>query len=158
MFSLFRSPPFSDPVLGTFERSHGRWRGRLVLAGRSLALAIAGTRGAPDANALAVAKLLPTVWSASSESVARALIEHLEPYRESVAVGEADPPSRPLPVITQPVDVWRFVELQAVSVAPLGGKLMSEVALAAIWDEEHTLGARFEGTTFVELNGSILAE
>jgi hypothetical protein len=30
--------------------------------------------------------------------------------------------------------------------------------LAATWDEEHTLGARFEGMSFVELNGSILPE
>lgn len=158
MFGLFRSRPFSDPVLGVLERSRGRWRGRLVLAGKPLPLALAGASDAPDADALAVAKLLPDVWSTNRESVARALIEHLEPYREAVAAGEVDPPSRPLPVITQPADVWQFVELQSASVTPLGGKLVSEVGLAAIWDEEHTLGARFEGVAFVELNGSILAE
>lgn len=158
MLSLFRSPPFIDPALGSFERSRGRWRGRLVLEGKSLPLAIVGGRAAPDSNALAVAKLLPAAWSTNRESMARALMEHLAPYRESVAAGEADPPSHPLPVITQPGDVWPFVELQSASVTPLGGKLTAEVALAATWDEEHTLGARFEGAVFVELNGSILPE
>ena len=158
MFGLFRSPSFNDPVLGDFERSRGRWRGTLVLVGKPLPLALAGTRGAPNADALAAAKLLPATWSSNSEAVARALIEHLEPYREAVAAGELEPPSRPLPVITQPAEVWQFVELQSTSVVPLGGKLVSEVALATAWDEEHTLGARFDQAAFVELNGSILAE
>lgn len=32
-----------------------------------------------------------------------------------------------------------------------------EWGLAVAWDEEHTLGARFEGGELVELNGSVLA-
>ena len=158
MFGFLRSSPFNDPQLGAFERSRGRWRGSLVLSGKALPLAVAGTRGAPDAAALAIAKELPTVWSANRESVGRALVEQLAPYREAVDAGEADPPSRPLPDITQPVDVWQFVQLRSASVTWLGRKLVSEVALAAAWDEEHTLGARFEGALFIELNGSILPE
>ena len=92
MFGLFRSPPFNDPDLGLFERSRGRWRGQIVLAGKPLRLAVAGAHGAPDAQALAVAKLLPAIWSSNREAVARALIEHLEPYREAVAAGEVEPP------------------------------------------------------------------
>ena len=158
MFGLFRSPPFNDPDLGLFERSRGRWRGQIVLAGKPLRLAVAGAHGAPDAQALAVAKLLPAIWSSNREAVARALIEHLEPYREAVAAGEVEPPNRPLPVIPQPVDVWQFVELQSASVTPLSSRLISEVALSTTWDEEHTLGVRFDGGAFVELNGSILPE
>ena len=158
MFGLFRSPPFDDPVLGVFDRSRGRWRGSLVLAGTPLPLAVAGARGAPDAEALAGAKLLPATWSNNLEAVAQALVEHLEPYREAVAAGEVQPPSRPLPVITEPADAWQFVKLLSASVTPLGGRLMSEVALATTWDEEHILGARFDGGAFVELNGSILQE
>jgi len=158
MFGLLRPPPFSDPMLGLFERSRGRWRGNLVLAGKTLPLAVSGSRGAPDAEALAIAKLLPAAWSSNSEAVARALMEHLEPYREAVAAGEVEPPTRPLPVIAQPEDAWQSVELLSASVTPQGGKLISEVALAATWDEEHTLGARFDRNAFVELNGSILAE
>lgn len=158
MFGLFRSPLFNDSVLGVLTRSRGRWRGSLVLAGRPLPLALAGARGAPDAEALAIAKLLPAAWSSNREAVARALVEHLEPYREAVEAGEEEPPSRPVPLITQPMDVWQFVELESASVTQVGGKWISEVALAATWDEEHTLGARFDGAAFVELNGSILAE
>src|SRR5688572_4872859 len=106
MFGLFRPPPFRDPVLGVLERSRGRWRGQLVLAGKTLPLAVSGSRGAPDAEALAAAKLLPGAWSSNSEAVARALVEHLEPYREAVAAGEVEPPARPLPVIAVPKDIW----------------------------------------------------
>ena len=158
MFGLFRPPPFNDPVLGLFERSRGRWRGNLVLAGKTLPLAVSGSRSAPDAEALAAAKLLPAARSNHSDAVARALVAHLEPYREAVVAGEVEPPTRPLSVIARPEDAWRSVELRSASVAPLGGKLISEVALAATWDEEHTLGARFDRNAFVDLNGSILPE
>jgi len=158
MFGFFRPRPFSDPALGVFERSRGRWRGNLVLAGKTLPLAVSGSRGGPDAEALAAAKLLPAAWSNDSEAVARALVEHLEPYREAVAAGEVELPTRPLPVFAHPSDIWRSVELQSASVTPLAGKLISEVALAATWDEEHTLGARFDHGAFVGLNGSILPE
>jgi hypothetical protein len=90
--------------------------------------------------------------------VAHALFEHHAPYQKAVAAGELEPPSPPLPAIACPSDVWRFVTLQSASVTPIDGKLVSEVALSAIWDEEHTLGARFEDARFVELNGSILPE
>ena len=36
------------------------------------------------------------------------------------------------------------------------GAVSSNAALG--WDEEHTLGARFQDAEFVELNGSILSE
>jgi len=158
MFKLFESPSFNDPVLGPFKRTRRLWRGTLVLAGTSLPLSIAGTRGAPDAEALAIARLLPATWSSNRELVARALIEHLEPYREAIAADETDRPDRPLPFIERTADVWQFVALLSASVTPLNGKLIAEIALAATWDEEHTLGARFEGPVFVELNGSIVPE
>jgi hypothetical protein len=90
--------------------------------------------------------------------VAQALVEHCAPYQEAVAAGELEPPSPPLPVIARATDVWRFVTLQSASVTPIDGKLVAEVALSAAWDEEHTLGARFDGARFVELNGSILPQ
>ena len=93
-----------------------------------------------------------------SASFAHPLSTTRSSVRLSVRAVEADPPSRPLPDITQPVDVWQFVQLRSASVTWLGRKLVSEVALAAAWDEEHTLGARFEGALFIELNGSILPE
>jgi len=158
MLGFFRSPAINDPELGSIERSRGRWRGRLALGGKSLPLALAGARNAPRADALALAKALPAAWARNLEAVAQALVEHYAPYQEAVAAGELEPPSPPLPAIARPSDVWRFVTLQSASVTPNDGKLVSEVALSAAWDEEHTLGARFEGARFAELNGSILPE
>lgn len=158
MFGLFRPAVFVDPALGEFKRSGGRWRGTIELAGRVVPLAVSGPSGRPDAEAMAAASALPAVWAQNSGSVARALLEHLAPYREAVEAGEADAPSEPFPAVGQPADVWASVQLQSASVTRLGGKLTSEVALAATWDEEHTLGARFHGAAFVELNGSILPE
>jgi hypothetical protein len=158
MLGFLRSPAISDPELGSLERSRGRWRGTLALGGSSIPLALAGPRSAPNADALALAKALPNAWSLNLEAVTQALVEHYAPYQEAIASGELEPPSSPLPAIARPSDVWRFVTLQSASVTPIGGKLVSEVALSAAWDEEHTLGAMFEGASFLELNGSILPE
>ena len=43
-----------------------------------------------------------------------------------------------------------------VSVTPLDGVLTVELGYSAAWDEEHTLGARFQANRFVELSGSVL--
>jgi uncharacterized heparinase superfamily protein len=158
MLGFLRSPAISDPELGSIERSRGRWRGKLALGGQSIPLALIGARSAPNADALALAKALPAAWSRNLEAVAQALVDHLAPYQEAIAAGELEPPSPPLPAIARPSDVWRFVTLQSASVTSIDGKLVSEVALSAAWDEEHTLGARFEGARFVELNGSILPD
>ena len=158
MFGFLRPTVFVDPELGEFKRSRGRWRGRIRFPGNVVPLAVSGPRSRPDAEAMAAARILPSAWAQNSDVVARALVEHFAPYREAVGAGEAGPPARPLPVVGRPTDVWAFVKVVSASVTPLGGKLTSEVALAAAWDEEHTLGARFHGANFVELNGSILPE
>ena len=158
MFGLFRPAVFTHPALGEFKRSGGRWRGKIELGGRVVPLAICGTSGRPDAEALAAAAALPAVWTENADSVAHALEEYLAPYREAVAAGEAEAPGQPFPVVGQPAATLASVQVQSASVTPLSGKLTSEVALAATWDEEHTLGARFHDGAFVELNGSILPE
>lgn len=150
MFGLFKSPPFTDPALGLLQRTRGLWRGTIVLAGRSVPLALAGTRAAPDPDALAIAKRLPVTWAGGRDAVGCALVAHLEPYRQA-AVGEND-----VPAIAQPADVWRFVDVLSGSVTPIGGALLAEIALTASWDEEHLLGARFEGDVLIELNASIV--
>jgi hypothetical protein len=139
MFGLFKSHLYHDSVLGSFARSRGCWRGSLAIDGKTLPLALSGTRKAPDAEVLAIARRLPVVWSSQREQVALALAEHRE----------ADPHGGN-------GDVWVDVELLSAAVMPLGGKLGAEIALAAAWDEEHLLGARFAGDVFVELNGSIV--
>ena len=158
MLGFFRSHAVTDPELGVLSRSRGHWRGKLVLDGESVPLAIVGGRGAPDPDALALAKRLPAAWSRLRQALAQALLEHYAPYQEAVAAGEAEPPTDPLPVVARPADVWPFVKLLSASIAPIDRTLMAEVALAAAWDEEHTLGARFDASGFVALNGSILTQ
>jgi len=158
MFGFLRPAVFVDPALGELKRSGGRWRGRIEMSGKVVPFAVSGPRGHPDPEAVAAMAALPGVWGQNSGSVARALLDHLAPYREAVAAGEEEAPSQPLPPADRPADIWATVDVRSVSVTPLAGKLTSEVALAATWDEEHTLGARFHGPVFVELNGSVLPE
>jgi len=158
MLGFFRLPTFTDPELGALSRSRGRWRGQLALEGASLPLAIAGSRGNPDADALDLARILPTAWSRHRDALAQALMAHYAPYQEALAPGEAVVPLDPVPTVARPSDVWPFVTLRSASVAPIDGRLLVETALAVAWDEEHTLSARFDRSRFVELNGSILEQ
>ena len=157
MFGLFRSAPYADPVLGHLSRSRGRWRGEVGLAGKVVPLALAGSRNAPDAVALAIAKELAGVWAENRALVEKALFEHYEPYHEAVVSGELDPPAA-LMLIASSSDVWRYVDVQSASITSQDSRLIAEVALAVTWDEEHLLGARFNRQQFTELNGSIIPE
>src|SRR5262245_33842779 len=70
--------------------------------------------------------------------------------------GELPSPSEALPRIAAPGDVWSHVSLVFVSVTPLSGLLTTELGYTTAWDEEHTLGARFQSGKFIELCGSVL--
>ena len=89
-------------------------------------------------------------------AIEQALFEHYEPYAEAIAGGELPSPSDALPQIAVPADVWSHVSLVFVSVTPLGGVLTTEFGYTTAWDEEHTLGARFQSGRFIELCGSVL--
>ncbi|HEX3123770.1 MAG TPA: hypothetical protein VHQ21_10770 [Rhodanobacteraceae bacterium] len=156
MFGLFKSAPFSDPILGELVRSRGLWRGTIRLESGLTPLILTGTRAAPDPAALAVARELPTRYAAWRSAIETALFEHYEPYAESLAMGEIEAAEESMPCIALPAAVWAHVCLQYICVAPLGGSLTTELGYATAWDEEHTLGARFQGSTFVELCGSVL--
>jgi hypothetical protein len=157
MLGLIRSPTYSDAALGKFDRRRGRWRGTIDLASVQIPLAISGGRKEPDPLALAIAKGLSDMFKRERDRLGLALYEHYEPYADAVADGELTP-SSPLPAIRSPSDVWHYLIVESASVTPLGRDLCAEVALRCAWDEEHTLGARFIGGAFVELNGSILPE
>jgi hypothetical protein len=157
MFSLFKSPSFRDPLLGEFARSRGHWRGSLALEGiASVPLVLSGTRTQPDAKAIATARTLANAFTSWRPTIESALFEHYGPYAEALAAGELPPPSDPLPSIKAPSEVWPHVSLVFVSVTPLEGVLTSEFGYTTAWDEEHTLGARFEDGKFLELCGSVL--
>jgi len=42
-----------------------------------------------------------------------------------------------------------------LAAAPIGGVMMTELGYDTAWDTEHTVGARFAGSEFIELNGSV---
>jgi hypothetical protein len=89
-------------------------------------------------------------------AIEHALFEHYEPYAEAVSAGELPSPGDALPRIAAPSDIWPHVSLVFVSVTPLSGLLTTELGYTTSWDEEHTLGARFQSGKFVELCGSVL--
>jgi len=156
MFGLFKSAPFSDPSLGELVRSRGFWRGAIHLDSGSTPLALVGTRTAPDPAALAVAREVPTQLVGWRRAIESALFEHYQPYAESLANGETRATNESLPSITSPVGVWPHVSLNYISVTPLGGSLTVELGYTTTWDDEHTLGARFQHGAFMELCGSVL--
>jgi hypothetical protein len=158
VFGLFKSPPFDDSQLGQLIRSRGLWRGTLEgEPSMSVPLAIAGPRSGPDPQALEAARQIAPSYPEWKPVIAAALFEHLEPYAQDVGDGKLAAPEGGLPGINTPNDVWPHVTLVFASVTPLGGVLTTELGYTTAWDEEHTLGARFQSGEFLELCGSVLA-
>jgi hypothetical protein len=157
VFSLFHSSPFHDPQLGELVRVRGLWRGSITLAADSnVPLALSGTRTAPDPRALVTAREVSEVLASWRTLIEQALFEHYSPYADAVAAGEFSPPGGGLPLITVPNQVWPHVSLVFVAVTPLHGVITTELGYTTVWDEEHTLGVRFQFGKFVELCGSVL--
>ena len=157
MFGLFKSAPFPDSQLGEFLRSRGYWRGLIILGDSScVQLVISGTRYEPDEKALRVAHGLVNQFPLWKPVIERALFEHYLPYAEGFATGELPQPSEPFPKLGAASQVWPHVSLVFVSVTPLDGSLTTEFGYTTAWDNEHTLGARFQGTKFLELCGSVV--
>jgi hypothetical protein len=159
MFGLFKSPPFSDPLLGELRRTRGIWRGAVGLGAVKVPLAIHGPRSSPDPQALEIARTVPSRYPEWRQQIAAAMFEHYAPYAsdaEAVAAGELEPPGEGLPRVTQPEEVWPHTSIEFVAVIPLDGKLSVEIGYGVAWDEEHTLGARLRNGRLIELNGSVL--
>jgi hypothetical protein len=153
MFGLFKASPFSDPQFGQLVRSKGLWRGSIALPGHApVPLLLAGNRQAPAPAALDTARQLPLAWPAWRADIEAALYEHYEPYRDA----EPSAAQSPLLAITTPDQIWPHTMLQYVAVSPLSGGLTVEFGYTVAWDEEHTLGARFQQGRLLELNGSVL--
>jgi uncharacterized protein DUF6985 len=158
MFGLFKSPPFVDPELGEFRRSRGAWRGTIKLhTVTPVPLVLSGGRAAPNAEALRIARSIPSNYASWRPEIERALFEHYSPYAEAVAAGELVAAAESMPPIDVPSSVWPHTTLEFVQVSPLGGVLTVEIGYRVAWDEEHTLGARFRDGRLLELSGSVLA-
>lgn len=157
MFGLFSSPTITDPDLGELKRSRGMWRGRISsFAQPGVPLIISGSKSTPDCAAMTLAKSISSQNSAWKIVLEKALFEHLTPYAEAVASGEIPAPEHSLPEIKTPSDVWPHVSIAFVAITPLDGKLTLELGCRVTWDEDHTLGARFQDGQFLELCGSVL--
>ena len=99
---------------------------------------------------------MPNSFRAWYQIIEDALFEHYAPYAEAVALGELPLDDEPRPSISTPHQVWVHVSFEFVSVTLLNGLLTTEIGLSVAWDQEHTLGARFQAGKFLELNGSVL--
>lgn len=157
MFGLFSSPSISDPDFGELKRSRGMWRGLISSLGQTARpLIVAGPKSAPDPKALHLAKSIADRYPSWKTVIEKELFDHLAPYAEAVAAGELPATEEQLPLIKKPSDVWPHVALEFVAVAPIDNTLTVEFGYRVTWDEEHTLGARFQDCGFVELCGSVL--
>jgi hypothetical protein len=129
----------------------------MVLAGEEhIPLALFGNRKEPDPQAVALAQAVPSAFNSWRASIEGALFEHYAPYAEAVAAGEPPSLSESVAIISTSSQVWPHVAFAFVSVTPLAGELTIELGLTVTWDDEHTLGARFQAGRFLELNGSVL--
>jgi hypothetical protein len=156
MFGLFKSPPFSDALLGELRRTGGIWRGTVGLGEVRVPLAVHGPRSSPDPQALEIARAVSSSYPEWRELIAAAMFEHYGPYAEAFAAGESEPPAEGLPRVTQPEEVWPHTSVEFVAVIRLDGELSVEIGYRVAWDEEHTLGARLRNGRLIELNGSVL--
>ena len=156
MLGWFKSPPFIDSDLGELRRQRGKWRGSLVLEAR-IPLVLAGSRAAPDLEALNLARSVAAELRSWRPSIERALFDHYLPYADAVAAGDQAAPDAGLPRLEAPADVWPHTTAEFVHVAPLDGQLTVEIGYRVAWDDEHTLGARFRNGQLQELCGSVLA-
>ena len=83
------------------------------------------------------------------------LFEHYQPYKEAFDTGEKVG-SEPCPDIKDADSVWEYVTPAHVRIEPLHSIPTVEIAFTVVWDEEHTLGARFQNWRFIGLNGSVI--
>ena len=150
-------PSLAEPgarVATTGVREDGRptlqWSGPA-----SAHLMLSGTRTEPHAQALAAAREVKQAFASWRPAIEQALFDttSLTPKR-SPRVSFCRPAA--FPRIAAPGDVWSHVSLVFVSVTPLSGLLTTELGYTTDWDDEHTLGARFQSGRFIELCGSVL--
>ena len=157
LLDFFFARHHDDSELGRLTRGWGCWRGTMVLgAGPAVPLVLPGWGTAPDPLRVSLARGLPARYAGLRPAIGEALFEHYAPYADAVAAGEEDP-GTDLPRLSGPDEVWAHVTVVRVSIERQGGVETIEIACRVSWDREHTLGARIQGWSLVELNGSVLA-
>lgn len=164
MFGLFKTVTIEHPVLGTLTRRRREWTGEISLVpDQAISLEIEGGKDGPNPAALAVALQLPARLPALQPVMSRALLDHLKPYQDALAEPESgyaemleDPDdAAKIAAIRSPEDAWRAASITGIEIGMERGAVRLLIAMRAIWDIEHTLGAYFDDWEFMELNGSI---
>jgi hypothetical protein len=159
MFGIFKNPKYNDPILGEFQRTHGRWNGGIKLDEHGeIPLRLSGGKQSPDSEGLDLANQLSSHIGSLLPQIQTQLFEHYMPYRDSVAEGMIPEQEEPLPRFNCASDVWPHVYPQWVEISPLerspSDGFVIELAYHVAWDEEHTLGARIQNWKVFELCGS----
>jgi len=148
MLSLFKTRSVVDPALGELRRSSGAWRGRISVGGApAVALVLPGNENEPDPRAIKIVRELENSLPDWRAGIAASLLDHLEPYAADAEAGNFSH-------IKTAEDVWHHARLCHVNVSEQSGVLTLELGYAVDWDEDHTIGARFQQGRLVELNGS----
>ena len=160
MFGLFKKPLHQDPVLGTLQRSSGSWKGTLKLpGGNEIAIRLSGGREAPDADCLALAAGLPVKFHEIEPQIIGGLFEHYEPYKEAFDDGQMEEGVESFPNLTNADDILSHTAIDFIFIGPLQGAPgkgpIVEVAYRVAWDEEHTVGVRFQDWQVFEVCGSV---
>ena len=106
----------------------------------------------PDPIFIGLARELPKRFNSLVPKIQTGLFEHYAPYKEAVDAGEE---TGPCPNVSSQEAVWPHVTPAHILVEPLGGIPTVEIAFRVEWDNEHTVGARFQDWHFIELNGSV---
>jgi hypothetical protein len=155
--SFFKAPSFQDPALGQLVRTRGQWRAAIALGGTTpTPLALFGTAHEPDAAGIAAARQIQGAMDGWRPAIEQALHEHLAPYRAAISDEPASEQRTALMSIERPDQVWAHVSLKSAAIIRMSGGVTTELAYAVAWDEDHTLGARFQSGSLVELCGSIV--
>ncbi len=156
MFGLFKSEPFTDDALGSFQKKSGYWIGSVALAPHGVVeLRLAGDRKAPDASALLLARELSSRYASLLHPIEAALFDHYLPYAQANGRGEQGELEASVPDIADAKQIWPHVDPLYVSMERMQGVATVEIAYRVAWDEEHTVAARLQNWQFVELCGSV---
>lgn len=160
MFGLFKKPLHQDPVLGTLQRASGSWKGTLKLTGgEEIAIRLAGGREAPDADCLALAHELAEKFPEIEPQISAGLFEHYEPYKEAFDDGQIAEGEEPFPLLANAEEILPHTAIDFIFIGPIQGSPgkgpIVELAYRVAWDEEHTVGVRFQDWQVFEVCGSV---
>jgi hypothetical protein len=150
MFNFFKPKTWQHPILGRLVRRSGYWQGQIrILPDLELPLYLTGSRHEPNVQAISLIGELAPRFSMIAEAVGPELLQHMDLSREhhpelwsEISTGD---------------QAWAATAPpEYVVIHFIGRKLVVEVGLRTLWDEEHTLGARFHNWQLMELNSSVL--